>query len=481
MDHLNSQPLLKDGSDRDVSPSYAEQPFHDELMQIFAAYGSPEICNAVEFATNAVTLITSTTRVALREMILELALGDPCSMMIQISVKEDRAESGRLGAQMLMREDSEVKHVHINAYPNGWAESIIWPKHKILLKQGEDSWFFWGRESTGLDNRAIRFNNNLDVYVDALITRLDGKTGFHSKRATKRLIKMLDEIKPDAVYLHVLTGYYLNIDILFYWLLNNECKVIWTLHDCWAFTGHCIHFTEVGCSDWEKGCGMNRRCPQIHSYPETVCRSSVWWNYSNKKKLFTMIPRERVTIVTPSKWLAELVKRSYLGIYPVEVVPNKIDTTTFKKRNSDFRERYNLENKFIILGVASKWSESKGLLDFVNLAEIIDDRFTIVLIGLSKKQISELKISSKANLIPMERTRSKEELAEIYSTADIFFNPTHEDNYPTVNLEAEACGTPVYTYDTGGCKETIGKNADSCLVKDYVSLYETLCTKIQVK
>lgn len=158
-----------------------------------------------------------------------------------------------------------------------------------------------------------------------------------------------------------------------------------------------------------------------------------------------------MTLITPSQWLADLVKQSFLKEYPVEVHYNTIDTNVFKPTLSDFRERYGLVGKKIVLGVASKWDERKGLRDFYKLATMLDDQYAIVLVGLSEKQIKEL----SKNILGIRRTNSPQELAAIYTAADVFFNPTYEDNYPTVNLEAEACGTRVVTYDTGGCRETI--------------------------
>lgn len=158
-----------------------------------------------------------------------------------------------------------------------------------------------------------------------------------------------------------------------------------------------------------------------------------------------------MTLITPSKWLADLTRQSFLKEYPVEVHYNTIDTSIFKPTPSDFRERYGLQDKIIVLGVANVWEDRKGLFDFYKLAQMLDDRYIIVLVGLSEKQIKDL----PKNIKGIQRTNSPQELAAIYTAADVFVNPTYEDNYPTVNLEAQACGTPVITYDTGGCRETI--------------------------
>ncbi len=294
---------------------------------------------------------------------------------------------------------------------------------------------------------AIRIGSSFDVYLHAIMTRLTDRHGFYSSHATKRFLKWADEYNPDILWLHNIHGYYINIDLLFNWIKSRRnMKVFWTLHDCWSFTGHCGYFTMAGCSKWQVHC---ERCPQRNSYPSSIWDNS-YRNFDDKRRLFSGI--QDMTIITPSKWLASLVKQSYLKEYPVEVRYNTIDRNIFRPTFGNFRERFNLADKKIILGVASIWEKRKGLDDFVRLSEILDaDKYAIVLVGVKPEQKKAL----PKNIIAIQRTNNQKELAEIYTSADIFFNPSYEDNYPTVNLEAEACGTPVITYDAGGCPETI--------------------------
>ena len=363
-----------------------------------------------------------------------------------------------------MEEESLVTvYAHINTVPNGSTGGIMMKEHRELLAAGEESYVFWGRGREAKKPNEMKFASDVEVKLDVLQTRLDGKAGFHSKNATRRLLARLDEIQPDVVHLHNLHGYYVNIEMLFKWLANHECKVEWTLHDCWAFTGHCAHFTYVKCAQWMDHCAYSSPCSQLNTYPRTYSKSSCSWNFEQKSQLFNLVPPERMKIITPSKWLATLVGKSFLKGYPVEVRHNTIDTDVFKPTPSDFRERYGVGDRFMILGVASPWTARKGLNDFVKLADELDsEKCAIVLVGLSEKQVEGL----PGGVVGLIRTDSREELAGIYSTADVFFNPTTEDNFPTVNLEAEACGTPVITYDTGGCAETI-RNSDSCVVGKY--------------
>lgn len=361
-----------------------------------------------------------------------------------------------------------MRYVQINAYSGAWADSIVFKKHRELIAFGDESWVFWARGDHEQDDRMQKIANFPEVCFDALLTRIDGKAAFHSKSVTRRLLAKLDEINPDIVHLHVLTGYYLNVEMLFNWILRHRCKVVWTLHDCWDFTGHCIYFTYAKCSQWRTGCAVSCSCPQKREYPESwfAGDSRVRENYERKRALFTALPADRVQLIVPSQWLAGLVKQSFLGKYNVKVVPNTVDPAVFKHCASDFKAQHGLKGKFVVLGVASKWSQRKGLEDFIRLARDLDHSvFSIVLVGLSSEQIKELGRKSP-RILALPRTSTAEELVGIYSACDVLFNPTKEDNYPTVNLEAEACGLPVFTYDTGGCAETL-RLSDSVVLSGY--------------
>ena len=346
-----------------------------------------------------------------------------------------------------------MKYVQINTYYKGSSTATIMKGiHAELKKQGVDSYMFWGRNHETINENEQCFASKAGVYWHGAMARLTDRAGFYSKRDTARLLERLDEIDPDVVHLHNIHGYYVNIEMLFGWLATHRCKVKWTLHDCWALTGHCAYFAYVKCAQWQTHCAHLEPCPQLDTYPKTFCKLNCARNYEDKKRIFTSVPPERMTLITPSQWLADLVGQSFLKDYPVEVRHNTIDKSVFKPTPSNFRERYGIGGRFMILGVASPWTERKGLSDFVRLAgELDSDKYAIVLVGLSKKQIKEMPES----IVGLTRTDSPQELVGIYSTADVFFNPTVEDNYPTVNLEAEACGTPVVTYDTGGCGETL--------------------------
>lgn len=340
-----------------------------------------------------------------------------------------------------------MKVLQINtACGRGSTGRIVLNIHKTLLRMGHESYVAYGRPPAIGCPEAIRIGCSLDLYSHVFLTRLLDLHGFGSKHATIKFLKKVEQIDPDIIHLHNVHGYYINIEQLFNYLKESNKPVVWTLHDCWPFTGHCTYFNYVGCEKWKAGCF---KCPQKKRYPASYFLDNSEKNYEMKKQLFTGL--KRMIIVTPSRWLANLVKESFLKEYPVEVIPNGIDTNLFKPTPGDFRRRYNLEGKFVILGVANVWEERKGLKYFFEFSKLLREDEIIVLVGLNKKQIEIL----PKNIIGIPKTNSPVELAQIYSSADVFLNPTLEENYPTVNLEAQACGSYVITFDSGGCRETI--------------------------
>lgn len=368
-----------------------------------------------------------------------------------------------------------MRYVQINAYSGGWADSIIFKKHRELVAAGDESWVFWARGKHEQDDHLQRIASYPEVCLDAALTRLDGRPGFHSKAITRKLLKRLDEIDPDVVHLHLLLGYYINVEMLFEWLAAHRCKVVWTLHDCWAFTGHCIYFTYAKCTQWRSGCAASTSCPQKRTYPETLAGdSSVRWSYERKKRLFTMLPAECVQLITPSQWLADLVKQSFLGKYDVKVVHDTVNTDVFKPTPSDFRERQGLEGRFLVLGVAASWSERKGLPVFVQLAKELDPaRFAVVVVGLSKKQIKRVKAEAPP-IIALPRTNSMEELAEVYTACDVLLNPSVEETFGMNVAEAGACGTDAIVVEGSACAEVADPEKTATVSASLGGLLETV-------
>ena len=312
-----------------------------------------------------------------------------------------------------------------------------------------ESWIAYGRGTPTSSSNLIRIGNDLDKYLHGLQTRLFDNHGLASKQATRNFIREIGKINPDVVHLHNIHGYYLNYQILFNWLKKIKKPVIWTLHDCWPWTGHCAYYTYNKCIKWKSQCD---NCPGLNSYPKSFFDRSKR-NYTEKRTAFLGV--KNLVLVPVSNWLAGELKDSILKDYPIKVIQNGIDLDKFKPSiNSEIVSKLGLNGKKIILGVASVWEKRKGLEEFINLRESLPDEYEIVLVGLSEKQISLL----PEGITGLARTNSQEELADLYSSSEVFVNPTLEDNFPTTNLEALACGTPVITYDTGGSPEAIDKN-----------------------
>lgn len=366
-----------------------------------------------------------------------------------------------------------MKYVQINAYSGAWANSIVFGKHRELQAQGHESWVFWARGEHEQDEHMQKIASYPEVCLDVLLTRIDGRAGFHSWGITRRLLRKLDEIDPDVVHLHVLLGYYINVKMLFEWLASHRCEVVWTLHDCWAFTGHCIYFSYVRCDQWRtNGCAACAVCPQKMTYPETYLGGdrSVRWSFEEKRRLFTMLPPERMSLIAPSRWLADLVGQSFLAKYDIEVVHNAVDTSVFKPTPSDFREQYGIGDRFMVLGVASKWSERKGLDVFIKLVQHLDiTRFAVVVVGLSRGQLKQL----HGDLIALPQIKSPEELSKVYTAADVLLNPSIEETFGMNIAEAKACGTPSMVVERTACAE-VSDNKNIILREDLSDLNERI-------
>ena len=351
-----------------------------------------------------------------------------------------------------------MKVLQVNTFSYKAAGNIMMNLHKAMKENGIDSYVAWGRGRKAQNNHEFYMNDELGVKLHGVYTRISDKHGFGSRTSTKKLLRWIDSIDPDIIHLHCIHGYYINIELLFKYIREKQKKVIWTQHDCWAFTGHCAYFDAAGCEKWKTGC---HNCKQLKTYPASrICDRSKW-NWYKKKELFTGLD---ITIVAPCEWLGNLMKDSFLNEYSIRVIYNGIDTSVFTPTSSNFKIKHGIEDKNIILGVASEWTERKGLKDFVKLNELIDkSKYVIVVVGVTKEQIEKLPL----DVIAISRTENVNELVEIYSSAYVYFNPTYEDNFPTTNLEALACGTPVITYNTGGSPEAIkGKECGFVVKKE---------------
>lgn len=322
----------------------------------------------------------------------------------------------------------------------------------VLHKEGHQCMIAYGREKVPEKYKqyTIKIGNDIDVNWHVLMSRLFDRSGFESKRATEKLIKKIKTYDPDIIHLHNIHGYYINIKILFDYLKKSGKKIIWTLHDCWSYTGHCSYYTVAKCEQWKEQC---LHCSQIKEYPACILKGNVKKNYNRKKDIFTGV--SNMTLVTPSRWLADQVKQSFLAEYPIIVIPNGIDLAQFKPTGSEFRKKYHLEEKIIVLGVATAWGDRKGYIEFCKLADCLSEEYQVVLVGMTKKQ---LKLLPK-NILGLERTNDISELADIYSSSDVFVNLGKEETMGLTTVEAMACGTPVVVSNMSAIPEVVEKNS----------------------
>lgn len=339
-----------------------------------------------------------------------------------------------------------MKYLFINVLAGSASTGrLVAEKCRELMKRGDECLLAYGRGITGCEDiPTVQIGSKADYCLHAAMSRVLDNQGFGSRRATRVFLDRVREYDPDVIWLHNLHGYYLNLELLFDYLRGCGKKIIWTLHDCWAFTGHCTYFDFVGCDRWKTGC---YHCPQKRAYPASLLLDGSKRNYEKKKAFFTGIPN--MTLLVPSHWLERRVQESFLREYPVEVVGNTVNTEIFKPTPSDFRERYGLEDKKIVLGVANIWEERKGLKDFVALSGMLKDPYRIVLVGLSPEQRRQV----PERILTLPRTASAGELAQIYSAADVYVNPSVEETFGMTALEAHCCGTPSIVYEDTACEE----------------------------
>lgn len=342
------------------------------------------------------------------------------------------------------------KLIQINTVCNTSTGKLMGDIQRKANELGYETLSIVGRRKVFQDIRCEKIGNGVSFWIHVIINTVFDRQGYGSYFLTKKIVSRLRKEKPDIIHLHNLHGYYINLPILFDFLSKEfKGKIFWTFHDCWPVTGHCAYFTAVGCEKWKNGCN---KCPNKTEYPISLFLDASGKNYEDKRKMFNSL--DNLTIITPSEWLAEIVKESYLNRYPVRVVNNGIDLKKFsyRKPQNEIFKKYGInKEKKTILGVASIWDARKGMKDFLLLAKSLSAEYQILLVGLSQKQIQGL----PENIVGVGRTENQEELAMIYSLAQVFMNPSLEESFSLVTVEAIACGTPVIVLDTSAVKELV--------------------------
>lgn len=352
----------------------------------------------------------------------------------------------------------EMVVVQINAYcGRGSTGKICQSISDILSEKGIENYILYTQYKTDNEN-AIKYGGDL-IYTkcQSLKSRVFGNNGFNSKMDTKKLINTLERLKPSVVHLHNLHAQNCNLEMLFSYLKKQKIKVLWTFHDCWSFTAYCYYFDMIACEKWKSGCD---KCPQIKKYSWFIDRSSEIWN--RKRKLSDL---SELTIITPSKWLSQKVQQSFWSEHNIITIYNGIDLSVFKPVNSCIKKKLNIMSKYMLLGVADLWDKRKGIDVFIELAERLSDKYAIVLVGTN----AEIDKILPSNIISVHHTQDVNELVQYYSASDVFVNPTREEVFGMVNIEALACGTPVVTFDSGGSPECIDESCGLSVEKDNIN------------
>jgi len=353
------------------------------------------------------------------------------------------------------------KILQINQGNYGSTGSIMLNIGQLVVQSSREAFYAYPDSRT---NRKRIVENSILIGTIAernshlLLNYFTGLNGCFSIFSTMRFLRKISRLKPSIIHLHNLHNCYINLPLFFRYIKEQDIPVIWTLHDCWAFTGQCPHFSAVGCEKWKKGC---YDCPQYMNYPRSKVDQTKFM-YKKKIRWFTGI--ENCTLVTPSHWLADCVKESFLREYPVKVIQNGIDLGIFRPHKSSFRERYSIQDKYAVLGVSFGWTMRKGLNIFIELCKILPEDFQIVLIGVSE----EVRKVLPKNCIALGVTSNVTELAEIYSSVDVFLNPSQEETMGLVTAEALACGTPVVVSNLTAVPEVVTSDC-GIIVKEYSS------------
>ena len=337
----------------------------------------------------------------------------------------------------------------------------------FLLTNGHDSIIAYSKGPSIEKDREVIIGNNFDVKFHGLLSRLSGKQGYFSFFSTKKLLMYIDSLAPDVVVLNNLHANYINLPLTLKYLTKKDIATVTVLHDCWFYTGKCCHYTAQGCYKWKESCGD---CPQLKKYNKSWFFDRTKKMFADKKKLFSAIPR--LAIVGVSDWITEEAKKApvFSNAKTFKRIYNWIDTETFAPRNTNaLREKFGLEDKKVILAVASGWSKEKGINTLLEIANKLNDNEKLLLVG----NIGSIELNE--NIMHLPATNSVDELAELYSMADVFFQPSLEETFGKVSAEALASGTPVVCFNSTANPELVGEGCGAVVpVGDIDGLYKEI-------
>lgn len=360
------------------------------------------------------------------------------------------------------------KLLQINSFLNsGSAGRIVEQIGELAIQNGWESYVAYGRKKNDSKSQAIKIGGNISILIHGFKSLVFDKHGLGSTFATKILIRKIEKINPDIIHLHGIHGYYVNYEVLFSYLNRVEKPVVWTMHDFWAVTGHCTYFTDINCNKWQNKCF---NCPKSKNYPKSIFFDRSKINFLLKKDLFNTI--KNLSVVSVSEWMGSLVEKTFLKNHFQKTILNGVDVNNFSPKNpSRLLEKFNLKDKFILLGVATSWGERKGWHDFIELNRLLPEKYQIILVGLNKNLLKKL----PNNIIGLTRTESTNELAELYSAADVVLSLSTQETFGLTTIEGFACGTPGIVYNCTASPELITPDTGFIVEKgDFVGLLNAL-------
>ena len=344
---------------------------------------------------------------------------------------------------------------------------------KLLEKRGDECMILYGREHAGkeAEQYSLKCGNivtNVLHYLTYMLTDNEGKGSYFT---TGRFIKAIRAFGPDVIHIHNLHGHYINYGRLFRFLAKENIPVLFSFYDCWMFTGGCTHFDYIGCEKWKTLCS---HCPNQSKYPlDRYLPDHSKKNYLKKMRAMQSVKKK---ILSPgSEWMEGLVRQSFLKENEIVTVQSGIDLGRFVHKDSDIAKKHHLTKKIILL-VASQWTMQKGLAYVKPLAEKIGDRYHIVLIG----ELRDKQFTLPDHVLHIEQTHDQEEMIMWYSAASVYVNVTLQETLGLTNIEALACGTPVVTFDSGGCKECVDPSCGIVVSRgDFDGLYEGIISVLE--
>lgn len=323
---------------------------------------------------------------------------------------------------------------------------IVYDLYNKLRAEGHEAAIAYGRGKKICEEKIYKFGLDIETYVHALLARVTGYNGYFSYFSTRRLIRFIEEFQPDVIHIHELHAYFVNIEPLINYIRQKGIKTVCTLHCEYMYTGKCGHSHE--CEKWKTEC---TKCPHVHEYPASILLDQTTYMFRKKKSLFD--EWKGLVIATPSQWLADRAKQSFLRNCMTKVVHNGINVDIFRPQNADaLKKEYNIKpDEKVVLGLAPDiLSEAKGGSYILQLAEKMkNQKVRFVLVGVTGKGVEYID-----NVVFVGKIRNQQKLAQHYSMADVFVICSKRENFPTTCLEAQCCGTPIVGFDTGGSRET---------------------------